>query len=76
MTDTDLHIVPVERSFPHDQHVSLGIRRAESLLTEGQEGSGAGQVEQRRDSVRHSVWLLAEKHRPRREIRRLHALCD
>lgn len=59
---TDLHIVPVESAFPHNQQVSLRVGGAESLLTEGQEAAGAGQVEQRRDSVRHSVGLLAEKH--------------
>ena len=71
---TDLHIVPVEGAFPHDQQVSLRVGRAESLLTEGQEAPGAGEVEQRWDSVRHSVGLLVEKHRPRWEIGRPHAL--
>lgn len=71
---TDLHIVSVESAFPHDQQVSLRVRRAESLLTEGQEGPGVGQVEQCRDSVRHTIWLLVEKHRPRREVGRPHAL--
>lgn len=74
MTNTDLYIVPVEGASPHDQQVSLRVGRAESLLTKGQEGSGAGQVEQCWDSVRHSVWFLAEKHRPRWEIGRPHAL--
>lgn len=74
MINTDLHIVPVENSFPHDQQVSLRVGWAESLLTKGQEGSGARQVEQCWDSVCHSVWLLAEKHRPRWEIGRPHGL--
>lgn len=39
---TDLDIVPVKRSFPHDQQMSLWVWWAESLLTEGQEASGAG----------------------------------
>lgn len=59
---TDLHIVPVESAFPHDQQVSLRIGGAESLLTEGQKAARAGQVEQCRDSVCHSVGLLVEKH--------------
>lgn len=58
----DLHIVPVESAFPHDQQMSLRVRRAEPLFTEGQKGFGAGQVEQRWDSVGHSIWLFVEKH--------------
>lgn len=61
-TSTDLHIVPEESAFPHDQQMSLRVGRAESFLTEGQEGFGAGQVEQCWDSVGHSIWLLVEKH--------------
>ncbi|XP_034404803.1 elongation factor G, mitochondrial [Cyclopterus lumpus] len=72
--NTDLHIVPVENASPHDQQVSLRVGRAESLLTEGQEGPGAGQEQQRWDSVRHSVGLLVKKHRPRWEIGRPHTL--
>lgn len=71
---TDLNIVPVESALPHDQQVSLGVWWAESLFTEGQEGSGAGQEEQCWNSVRHSVWLLVEEHRPRWEVRWPHAL--
>lgn len=73
VTITDLNIVPVESAFPHDQHVSLRVWGAESLLTEGQKGPGAGQEEQRWDSVRHSVRLFVEKHRPGWEVRRPHA---
>ena len=69
-----LHIVPVESAFPEDQQVSLRVGRAESLLTEGHEGPGARQIEQRWHSVRHSVELLVEKHRPRWKIGRPHAL--
>lgn len=66
---TDLNVIPVERAFPHDQQVSLRVRGAESLLTESQEASGAGQVEQRRDPVGHAIGLLVEKHSPRGEVR-------
>lgn len=52
----------------------MRVGRAESLLTEGQEAPGAGQEQQRRDSVRHSVGLLVKKHRPRWEIGRPHTL--
>lgn len=65
---TNLNIVPVERAFPHNQQVSLRVRGAESLLTESQEASGTGQVEQRWDPVGHSIGLLVEKHSPRREV--------
>lgn len=65
---TDLYIVSVESAFPHDQQVSLRVRWAEPLLTEGQEGLGVGQVQQRRHSVRHSIWLFVEEHRPRWKI--------
>lgn len=64
-----LYVVPVEGAFPHDQQVSLRVRRAQSLLAEGQQAPRAGQVEQRRDPVRHSVGLLVEEHAPRREVR-------
>lgn len=66
---TDLNVIPVERAFPHDQQVSLRVRGAEPLLTESQEASGAGQVEQRRDPVGHTIGLLVEKHSPRGEVR-------
>lgn len=71
---THLNVVPVEGAFPHDQQVSLRVRRAQSLLTESQEAPRAGQVEQRRDPVGHSVGLFVEEHSPRREVRRLHDL--
>lgn len=71
---TNLNIVPVERAFPHNQQVSLRVRGAESLLTESQEASGTGQVEQRRDPVGHSIGLLVEKHSPRRKVWRPHDL--
>lgn len=74
-THTNLDIVPVKSSFPHDQQVSLRVRRAEPLLTEGQEASGTGQEEQRWDAIGHPVWLFAEEHCPRWEVWRPHALC-
>lgn len=54
--------------------MSLRVRRAEPLLTEGQEASGTGQEEQRWDAVGHPVWLFAEEHRPCWEVWRPHAL--
>lgn len=72
--NSDLNIIPVESAFPHDQQVSLRVWRAESLFTEGQEGSGAGQVDQCRDSICHSIWLLVKKHCPRWEVRWSHDL--
>lgn len=72
---TDLYIVSVESAFPHDQKVSLRVRWAEPLLTEGQQGLGVGQVQQRWHSVRHSVWLFVEEHWPRRKIGWPHTLC-
>lgn len=73
-THTNLHVVPVKSSFPHDQQVSLRVRRAEPLLAEGQEASGTGQEEQRWDAVGHPVWLFAEEYCPRWEVWRPHAL--
>lgn len=61
MNVSHLNIVPVESPSPHDQQVSLGVRRTEPLFAEGQEGAASGQVKQRRYSVRHPIRFLAEK---------------
>lgn len=64
----DLYIVPVEDALAHDKQVSLGIIRAESLLTEGKEAGGALQEDQSGYAIGHSTRFLPEQHRAGGEI--------
>lgn len=64
----NLYIVPVEDTLAHDEQVSLGISRTESLLTEGQEAGGSLQEYQSRYAIRHSASFLLEQHGTGREI--------
>lgn len=64
----DLYIVPVEGTLAHDEQVSMGISRTESLLTEGQEAGGALQEDQSWYAIRHSTHFPPKQHGTGREI--------
>lgn len=64
----DLHIGPEVDAPAHDEQVSLGISRAESLLTESQEAGRALQEDQSGYAICHSTCFLSKQHRTGREI--------